>query len=165
MEECQKQTDYRELLLTTGYEGCGYMKSKRNMKKQKAVLGSIRGKLAVSYLILIVLIVALGIISYRRAAGTIIANYEVSMETAIRKTSEYYELMMDTIAVNCSQIAINNTLRAYYRGAYRGSRCRSNWWTGKPKAPWSVPERARQLWKKGYPPSVYWRPRQVRLPR
>ncbi len=120
MEECQKQTDYRELLLTAGYEGCGYMKRKRNLKKQKAVFGSIRGKLAVSYLIPIVLIVALGIISYRRAAGTIIANYEVSMETAIRKTSEYYELMMDTIAVNCNQIAINNTLRAYYRGAYRG---------------------------------------------
>ncbi len=95
------------------------MKDVRDLKKQKVALYSIRGKLTVSYLIPIVLIVVLGIISYRKAAETIIKNYEVSMETAIQKTSEYYELMMDTIASNCSQIAIDNVLRAYYRGAYR----------------------------------------------
>ena len=73
----------------------------------------------VSYLIPIILIVILGIISYRRAAGTIIANYEMSMENTIEKTAEYYGLMMNNIAGTCNQIAINNSLRSYYRGAYK----------------------------------------------
>ena len=94
------------------------MKDSCGLRKRKTVLRSIRGKLAVSYLIPIVLIVVLGIISYQRAAETIIKNYEVFMETAIQKTAEYYGLMMDTVAVNCNQIAIDNSLRAYYRGAY-----------------------------------------------
>lgn len=89
------------------------------MKRQKTTLYSIRGKLIVSYLIPITFIVVLGIISYQKAADTIIANYEMSMENTIEKTAEYYELMMNTIATNCNQIAIDNSLRSYYRGAYK----------------------------------------------
>lgn len=95
------------------------MKISWDLSKQKNALCSIRGKLIVSYLIPVILILALGIISYQKAAETIITNYEISMETTIQKTSEYYELMMNTIAANCSQIAIDSTLRAYYRGAYQ----------------------------------------------
>lgn len=95
------------------------MKVSGGLGKQKTVLYSIRGKLLVSYLIPIILIVILGIISYRRAAGTIIANYEMSMENTIEKTAEYYGLMMNNIAGTCNQIAINNSLRSYYRGAYK----------------------------------------------
>lgn len=98
-------------------------KKTRPGKKTKAEirgLCSIRGKLIISYLIPIILIIVLGTISYTKAAETIITNYEISMENTIEKTAEYYELMMNTIATGCNQIAIDNTLRSYYRGAYEG---------------------------------------------
>lgn len=98
-------------------------KTGRKKKRTKAVsevrgLYSIRGKLIVSYMVPVVLILILGIISYKKAADTIISNYEISMENTIQKTAEYYELMMNTIATGCNQIAIDNNLRSYYRGAY-----------------------------------------------
>lgn len=97
-------------------------KSKGKQKKAKAeisMLCSIRGKLIISYLIPILLIIVLGTISYKKAADTIITNYEISMENTIEKTAEYYGLMMNTIATGCNQIAIDSTLRSYYRGAYK----------------------------------------------
>lgn len=91
---------------------------KKKVKAEVKGIYSIRGKLIISYMIPVILIVVLGTISYRKAAETIISNYEISMENTIQKTSEYYGLMMDTLATGCNQIAIGNTLRSYYRGAY-----------------------------------------------
>lgn len=103
--------------ITGGRRGI-FMKSSGTVKKQKTTLYSIRGKLLISYLIPIVLIVVLGIISYRKAAGIIVESYETSMENTIEKTAQYYEIMMNTVAGSCSQIAIEDTLRTYYRGGY-----------------------------------------------
>lgn len=93
----------------------GGKKFKLNIKGVNTIVG----KLIISYVVPIILIVVLGIISYRKAADTIIANYENSMENTIQKTAEYYGLMMDTLATNCNQIAIDNTLQSYYRGVYK----------------------------------------------
>lgn len=94
-------------------------KAKKRGKSEIRWLHSIRGKLIISYMIPIALIILLGTISYQRAADTIIKNYEISMENTIKKTAEYYDLMMTTVSTNVNQIAIDNSLRSYYRGGYK----------------------------------------------
>lgn len=94
-------------------------KSEKQSKSEIQWLHSIRGKLVISYLIPVALIILLGTISYQRAADTIIKNYEISMENTIKKTAEYYNLMMNTVATNTNQIAIESSLRSYYRGGYK----------------------------------------------
>lgn len=94
-------------------------KAEKQSKSEVHWLNSIRGKLVISYMIPVALIILLGTISYKQAADTIIKNYEISMENTIKKTAEYYDLMMNTIATNVDQIAIDNSLRSYYRGGYK----------------------------------------------
>lgn len=102
-----------------GKDAAAGKKADKKPKAEIRGLRSIRSKLIISYLIPIVLIIVLGTISYQRAADTIIKNYEISMENTSQKTAEYFDLMMKTVATNCNQIAIDNTLRSYYRGSYQ----------------------------------------------
>ena len=99
-------------------------KNKTGTKKQAGKVSdgvglSIRIKLIISYAIPILLIILLGVISYQKAAESIIGSYETNMENTAVKTAEYYELMMDTIATGCNRIAVDTSVRTYYRGGYR----------------------------------------------
>ena len=104
-----------------------YLRQKKNKTGTKKQAGkvsdgvglSIRIKLIISYAIPILLIILLGVISYQKAAESIIGSYETNMENTAVKTAEYYELMMDTIATGCNRIAVDTSVRTYYRGGYR----------------------------------------------
>lgn len=91
----------------------------RKKTNKERVGFSIRTKLVISYVIPILLIILLGVISYQKAAESIISSYETNMENTAVKTAEYYELMMDTIATSCNRIAVDTSVRTYYRGGYR----------------------------------------------
>lgn len=76
-------------------------------------------KLIFGYGICILLILLLGIVSYQKAADAIIKNYENTMVSTMKKTGDYYAFMMKTSAVNINQMAVNESLRKYYRGSMR----------------------------------------------
>lgn len=80
--------------------------------------GSIRTKLIAGFVIPCILLIILGLMSYRMAENAIISSYEESMENTIQKTSEYYDLLLSNLEIRANQIVLNESVKNYYRGEY-----------------------------------------------
>lgn len=87
---------------------------RKNVKKG----GSIRIKLSVGFLLPCMLLIVLGTLSYQLAQKAIISNYEKSMENTLRKTAEYYDLLLSNLEIRANQIVLDEAVKNYYRGEY-----------------------------------------------
>ena len=79
---------------------------------------SIRLKMLIGFFFPCIFVILLGGITYKKASDAIMNNYEIAMKNTVDKTAEYYELMIDNLSIKINQIAINNTIRNYYRGTF-----------------------------------------------
>ena len=77
----------------------------------------IRGKLVASFFVPVILIVALGIISYNKAKDGIIGNYEAASQTNLNMISKYFFLELSNIASRANELASSENLKQYYAGA------------------------------------------------
>ena len=91
---------------------------KNKVGKGKLVLG-IRDKLILVGLVPILFIILLGSVSYSKSADAIGANYEISMNNAIVKTGEYYELMLGNLDASNYTFYNQEDLIGYYSGTLK----------------------------------------------
>lgn len=78
---------------------------------------SIRMKLIASFFIPVILIIALGVISYSKASDGIITNYETSNLTSVNMIGRYFSLELQNIASRATELSVNEDLKQYFSGA------------------------------------------------
>ncbi len=83
---------------------------------------SIRSKLIGSFLIPVLLIIALGVLSYTKASDAIIANYEDSSMLSLDMISQYMTLGLQSVETKANEIALDRKIIDYYSGKYQTDR-------------------------------------------
>ncbi|ROR30456.1 methyl-accepting chemotaxis protein [Mobilisporobacter senegalensis] len=94
--------------------------SKKNFK-ETFKFASIRIELIGSFLIPVILIIALGIVSYTKASDGMISNFENSSLMTLDMMSEYYELGFKGVTSNAVQLNNSETLQDYYSGDFKNN--------------------------------------------
>lgn len=100
--------------------------SVKTFSMKQGGIGGVRLKLIASFLIPVVLIIALGMISYSKAAEGIITNYEKSSMLSIEMISKYFSIGLKTVESTATQIASNTKLLQYYEGNLKNDRFEEN---------------------------------------
>jgi len=85
------------------------------------VINGIKVKLIGAFAIPVLLIVALGIISYNKALHGMVDNYEGAVQETIQATGKYFDLGFKSISATATQLAVDDKLKepAEY-GSYKG---------------------------------------------
>ncbi len=71
----------------------------------------IKVKLFLAFLIPVLFIVALGIISYRKASYGIVTNYEKAMQETVDATAKYFNLGFQSIAATANQLSADDNMQ------------------------------------------------------
>ncbi len=86
----------------------------------KRKLNSIAMKLVSGFMVVIILIVILGAISYNRSYSAMSKSYKQNMMGTAATTAAYLELGMSQVAAEAQKIIDNIDFYDYYRGTYKG---------------------------------------------
>lgn len=92
--------------------------------KQLNKLNSIAVKLIAGFMVVIVLIIAFGTVSYNSSSSAMIKSHKQSMAGTINTTATYLELGMSQVSSEAQKIIENNDFYNYYRGAYKNDKPR-----------------------------------------
>lgn len=87
------------------------------MKQSK--LNSIAVKLISGFMVVIILIIVLGAVSYNSSSSAMRESYKQSMTGTVSATATYLELGMSQVTAEAQKIMENNDYYNYYRGAYK----------------------------------------------
>lgn len=79
---------------------------------------SIRTKLVGAFFVPVVLLVLLGILSYRKASQGLIQNYESATITALGSATNYLNFGFDSVRSKATMLNSNKTLVQYYSGTF-----------------------------------------------
>ena len=79
---------------------------------------SIKYKLIGAFLIPVLLIVLLGVVSFNVSSSAIKQSFRDSSESTIKKTAEYYQLMLTGVEGTANDIINNQQLQKYYSGNF-----------------------------------------------
>ncbi|MBQ6889320.1 MAG: methyl-accepting chemotaxis protein [Lachnospiraceae bacterium] len=90
------------------------MKLKKVKKRPKSQKGGLLVKLLLGYSVSIVLMIALGSISYTQASKVITDNYKNTVTETIRSIARYYELSMNVVSNKVQELRNDSELIAYY---------------------------------------------------
>lgn len=82
------------------------------------LLHSIRSKLILSFIIPVLLIIALGFISYKKASDGLISSYEASTSQAFLASRDYLEFGLNTIIATGTNFISNETAKNYVSSQY-----------------------------------------------
>lgn len=82
------------------------------------ILGKIRVKLTLCFLVPVLFIIILGVTAYTISSRAIVRNFTDATINSIDKTSDYFGLIMQSIEDKTLQIATDNTIRQYYTGKF-----------------------------------------------
>lgn len=101
-----------------------YPNGKNRIKKVKVgnrvgYYQSVGFKMKGGFLALVVLIVALGVISYQKASSGMIEKYEQSTNNTLAMTRKYFEVVINGVASKAAQLNTNGTINQYYGGKYK----------------------------------------------
>ncbi len=92
---------------------------KKKVEKRVRFYQSVGFKMIGGFMALVVLIVALGVISYQKASFGMIDKYEQSTHNALAMTSKYFEVVINEVASKTAQLNSNSTINEYYGGKYK----------------------------------------------
>ena len=73
-------------------------------------------------MVVIVLIIALGVVSYNSSSTAMTNSYKQNMAGTVNTTSTYLELGMSQVSAEAQKIIDNSDFYNYYRGAYKNDR-------------------------------------------
>ncbi len=90
--------------------------------KQLNKLNSIAVRLISGFMVVIVLIIALGVVSYNSSSAAMTNSYKQNMAGTVNTTSTYLELGMSQVSAEAQKIIDNSDFYNYYRGAYKNDR-------------------------------------------
>lgn len=82
-------------------------------------INSIKFRLIGGFIIPLILIIILGVVSYRTASKAIISNYEGATSSTIIKTADYYNLMFSNLEANSKEMISNTDAKNYYSKMYK----------------------------------------------
>ncbi len=82
-------------------------------------LNSIALKLVSGFMVVIILIILLGVISYNRSSSALSRSYEQNMTGTSATTATYLELGMSQVTAEAQKIVDNINFYDYYRGTYK----------------------------------------------
>lgn len=82
-------------------------------------LNSIALKLISGFMVVIILIILLGTISYNSSSSAMTATYKKNTAGTVTTTATYLELGMSQITAEAQKIINNNDFYKYYRGTYK----------------------------------------------
>ena len=91
------------------------------MKKRKKTRGkknSVRLKLLLSFLVMIILILCLGTVTYQKASRVIMENYEKSIFNSMTANGDYLQLVLNSVEAKATQLVSNENVKYYYAGNY-----------------------------------------------
>lgn len=92
--------------------------------KQLNKLNSIAVKLIAGFMVVIILIIAFGTVSYNSSSSAMLKSHKQSMAGTINTTATYLELGMSQVSSEAQKIIENNDFYNYYRGAYKNDKPR-----------------------------------------
>lgn len=84
-------------------------------------LNSVKVKLITAFFIPVLCIVLLGMVTYQKASKGLINNFESSSLSTIRMMADYYQVGFNAAMAKATQININESVKAYYSGEYKGN--------------------------------------------
>ncbi len=84
--------------------------------KQLNKLNSIAVKLIAGFMVVIVLIITFGTVSYNSSSSATLKSHKQSMAGTINTTATYLELGMSQVSSEAQKIIENNDFYNYYRG-------------------------------------------------
>lgn len=87
-------------------------------KTRRSLFGSIKVKLISCFLLPVLLIVVLGVMSYQKASTAIVRNFEDASLSAIGKTADYYNIIMNSVKGVVLELGTDSDLQTYYNGDY-----------------------------------------------
>lgn len=90
--------------------------------KQLNKLNSIATRLVSGFMVVIILIIALGVVSYNGSSTTMLNSYKQNMAGTVNTTATYLELGMSQVSSEAQKIIDNSDFYNYYRGAYRNDK-------------------------------------------
>lgn len=90
--------------------------------KQLNKLNSIATRLVSGFMVVIILIIALGVVSYNGSSNTMLNSYKQNMAGTVNTTATYLELGMSQVSSEAQKIIGNSDFYNYYRGAYRNDK-------------------------------------------
>ncbi len=76
----------------------------------------IRFKLIAAFLIPILFIIILGLVSYQKASGQIVASYETSVDQTMGMMNQYLSLAFDTVQTKYKEYLNDDVLKQFYKG-------------------------------------------------
>ncbi|HKM03444.1 MAG TPA: methyl-accepting chemotaxis protein [Lachnospiraceae bacterium] len=91
-----------------------------NSKKKGLGIRGIKFKIIGSFMIPVALIVILGVLSYTKASNAIIDNYRSAMNSTVMQSGKYFNVVIQNIERQTSQLAGDASLINYYSGTYKG---------------------------------------------
>lgn len=80
----------------------------------------IRVKLIGAFMIPVALIVILGVLSYTRASQAIMNNYRTAIMSTVVQSGQYFNVVIQNVEQQATQLAGDASLINYYGGAYEG---------------------------------------------
>lgn len=95
------------------------------MKNRKKIAGvklihSIRLKLTAAFMILVVLLIVSGLISYKKAAEGITGNYEEAMQSTMNMMQRYVDTIAKSAEAKAVQLTRDESVQKYFGGTYDG---------------------------------------------
>lgn len=103
-------------------------------KQKKNIMHSIRFKLLGSYIILILLIILIGVLSYKRSSSALIDNYEASTNQAMNMLGEYMEYGFKTVEAGAVEYLSDADLNSYITGMFEADKSKhTEYYTAKKK--------------------------------
>ncbi len=84
---------------------------------------SVRMKLLFSFLIMNIIVLLFGVITYRKTSRIIMDNYENSIINTVTASGDYLQLIMNSVEAKSTQLTSNENVKNYFSGNYeKGSR-------------------------------------------
>lgn len=117
----------RERNESNTYQTIQKMEVRRLKKKLKAInfknfitkiIGSIRIKLILCFLVPVLFIIILGFSAYKNSSKAITKIFTDATVSSIEKTSEYYDLILKNIEDKAVSLVVDAQIRDYYAGRY-----------------------------------------------
>lgn len=94
---------------------------KKNKDTQKSKKRSIRNTLMVSFVLPVLLMVVLGLVSYRIASNVVLSQYKESASSTIGAVADHLGVICDTVASKGLELVSNDEVKGYYTIHYNKS--------------------------------------------
>ena len=96
-------------------------KKKREARKRRIGINTIKVKLIGSFFIPVLFIILLGMLCYNKALEGIVSHYEAAVKDSIKATSGYFDLGFKSIEGTVTGLAVDDNLTDPNEyGAYKG---------------------------------------------